>query len=130
MDAKAAGQLGEETACFYLKRKGYKILDRNYFKELSAVQKGEIDIVAKKDGIFSFIEVKTSISPFGKLRADFFPEDRVDFQKQKQLVKLAQIWLSEKKIPLDSPWQIDVIAITADLKSQKAKIRHFQNAVC
>ncbi len=130
MDSKKIGSFGENIACFYLKNKGYKILDRNYTKEFSAVFKGEIDIVAKKDDVISFIEVKTSETPAGDAGGGFVPEDRVNFDKQKQLIKLAQIWLNGKKIPLDSKWQIDVVAIRVDLNSKKAKIRHLKNAVC
>ncbi len=127
MDSKQFGNFGEKVACRYLEQKGYRILDRNYTKELSAVLKGEIDIIAKKDGIISFIEVKTSQSFPGE---SFSPEDRVNFSKQRQIIKIAQMWLGEKKIPLDSKWQIDVISLKINLASKKAKIRHFENAVC
>jgi len=126
MDTKKLGIFGERIACYYLEKKGYKILDKNYVKELSAVSKGEIDIVARKEDIITFVEVKT----LSNKDSVFNPEDRVDFQKQKQLVKLAQIWLSGKKMPLDSKWQIDVVSIRVDFNSKKAKIRHFKNAVC
>ena len=46
VDTKTIGDLGEKIAESYLKKKGYKILDKNYFKTRSAVSKGEIDIVA------------------------------------------------------------------------------------
>lgn len=138
MDSKKLGDFGEKIACEYLEKKGYRILDRNYLKKWSAVQKGEIDIVAKpprtifdilrgKKDETHFIEVKTLRQAQGE---GFLAEDKVNSKKQKQLIKLAQIWLSEKKIPLDSQWQIDVIAITTDLNSKKAKIRHFKNAIC
>ena len=126
MDSKQLGNFGEKIACRYLEQKGYKILARNYVKELSAVLKGEIDVIAKKDGIISFIEVKTSKDFPG---AGFSPEDRVNFSKQRQIIKIAQMWLGEKKIPLDSKWQIDVVALRIDLVFGKAKIRHFENAV-
>ena len=125
MDSKKLGKYGEDIACFYLKKKGCKILDRNYSKKWAGgPEMGEIDIVARREGIVSFIEVKTSVfNPADK----FSPEDRVDFRKQKQIIKLAQIWMEEKEIPLDSKWQVDIISVMADFSSQKAKIRHFKN---
>jgi len=129
MDSKKLGILGERVAKKYLLGKGYKILDRNYYKKLSNVSKGEIDIVARKDKTISFIEVKTAIAVPEGTQEDFFPEDRFNFKKQKQLIKLSQIWLAEKKIPLDSRWQIDVIGVLIDINSKKAKIRYFENAV-
>ncbi len=126
MDSKKLGSFGENIACYYLGRKGYKILDRNYSRKwIQGPQKGEIDIVAEKDKVISFVEVKTSAFSGG-----FLPEDRVDFQKQKQLIKIAQDWFSEKKIPLESKWQIDVISVKVDLNTKKAKIRHLKNAIC
>lgn len=127
MDSKKIGSFGENIACYYLKNKGYKILGKNYSRKwIRGPQKGEIDVIAEKDKIISFIEVKTITSAQG---GGYLPEDKVNFQKQKQLIKIAQDWLSEKKIPLESKWQIDVMAIKIDLESKKAKIRHIQNAV-
>lgn len=126
MDFKKLGKFGEDVACRYLESKGYKILERNYTKEISAVQKGEIDVIARKDGIISFVEIKTARE---QLSANFLPEERVNFQKQFKLKKLSQIWLSENKIPFESPWQIDIVSVKIDLYNKKAKIRHFQNVV-
>lgn len=126
MELKQLGSFGENIACYYLKNKGYKILGKNYSRKwIRGPQKGEIDIIAKKGEIVSFIEVKTLRQAQGK---PFLPEDKVNFRKQKQLIRIAQDWLSEKKIPLESKWQIDVMAIKIDLESKKAKIRHIQNA--
>ena len=83
--------------------------------------------MVKRDKIISFVEVKTIAFAAG---GGYLPEDKVDFRKQRQLIKLAQMWLSGKKIPLDSKWQIDVISITVNLNSKKAKLMHFKNAVC
>lgn len=127
MDSKQLGNFGEKIACYYLQKKGYKILDKNYSKEWSAVSKGEIDIVAEKDKTISFFEVKTLSSAQGR---GYLPEDKVNFQKQRKLIKLSQSWLLEKKIPLESKWQIDIISIKIDSISKKAKIHHFKNAVC
>jgi putative endonuclease len=126
MDFKKLGVLGEDIVCLYLKNKSYKILERNYSKSISAVEKGEIDIIGKKDDIICFIEVKTSIGA-GNTRADFSPEERVNYKKQRQIIKLAQMWLLEKKFSLNSKWQIDVISVVINLNSKKAKIRHFKN---
>ena len=54
---KKIGALGENMACRFLVEHGFRILDRNYNKKW-----GEIDIVAEKDKIFRFIEVKTVVS--------------------------------------------------------------------
>jgi putative endonuclease len=76
MDTKEVGQKGGDLACEYLVKNGYKILGRN-----CALGVGEIDIVAKKSGLFAdktihFVEVKSS-----EKSGDFFPEQRVGWKK-------------------------------------------------
>ena len=142
---KKLGQIGEKIAEDFLKRKGYKILDRNFsIRSAFGPKTGEIDIVAeprrnpfgilrgKKDKIISFVEVKTlAAAPpaFERRDSSISPEQKVNFQKQRKLIKTAQSWLMKNKIPLNKKWQIDVIAIKIDLDSKKAKLRHFKNAV-
>ena len=78
--------------------------------------------MAKKDEVIAFCEVKTLSAKNG-----FSPEDKVGFKKRKTIVNVAEIWLSKKKISLDSPWQIDVISIVLDFNTRQAKIKHFKN---
>ncbi len=125
MDTKKLGALGEKVAINYLRKRGYKILDKNYSPRfVSGPLRGEIDIVVKKEDVISFIEVKTLRGSTSQIS----PEEKVDYSKQKKLVKMAESWLMEKKTALDSPWQIDVVPIRIDPESKKAKIRHFKNA--
>ncbi|MCX6737871.1 MAG: YraN family protein [Candidatus Parcubacteria bacterium] len=121
-DAKEIGELGENIAQRYLEEKGYKILDRNFFKTINGFKIGEIDIVARKQDTIIFFEVKTLSG-----NAGFSPESKINFQKQNKISKIAQIWLDENGIPQDSLWQIDALAIVLDFSSRKARINHFQN---
>lgn len=124
MTSKQLGNFGEKIAERYLKNKGYKILDKNYSPRfVSGPQRGEIDIIAKKDKTIVFAEVKTlSLSV-----PSFYPEQKVDYWKQRKIIKAAESWLMEKKIPFDSEWRIDIVAIRINPDAQKAKIHHFQN---
>ncbi len=125
--SKQLGDLGERIASEYLEDKGYRILDRKYSPRfVSGPLRGEIDIIAEKEKTISFIEVKTLEDNFGQ---EFFPEQKVDFKKQRKIIKAAENWLMEKRIPLDSKQQIDVISVEIDSVSKKAKIRHLKNAV-
>jgi len=123
MKKQNLGKLGERIAQEYLLKKGYKILDLNWQAPFSGKKFGEIDIVAKNKTI-CFIEVKTIAE-----NPDFFPEDKVDFLKKKKLKKLAEIYLIDKKIPLDAKYQIDVIGIKINPTAKKAKISYFENAL-
>ena len=125
MRTKEIGNLGERIAENYFKNKGYQILDKNYsYKSSRGPLRGEVDIVAKKNDIISFIEVKTLTRNLQIIS----PEEKVDFGKQRKLIKTAESWLMKKKIPLNSKWQIDVISIELNL-NKKAKINHFENAI-
>ena len=121
---KEIGKLGEKIAEEFLKKKGYKILDKNYkFQIPGDLQRGEIDIVAKKKDTICFVEVKTLKDP----KIEIFPEEKVNFSKKKKIIFAAESWLLKKKIPFDTKWQIDVISIL--IEGDKTKIFHFENAV-
>ena len=136
MNSRQLGNLGEKIACNYLKKKEYKILENNYSPQFfSGPNIGEIDIVAEKENTLSFIEVKTLIrnslrSKNGREQFSIvLPEDKVNLKKQRKIIKTAQSYFLENKYPLDTKWQIDVLAIEIDLNKRKAKIRHIENAV-
>jgi len=127
MSNKSLGQKGEDTAAEYLRKNGYKIIKRNFTKR----PWGEIDIVAQKKGILGvaqgkliFVEVKSIVK-----RKNFFPEDQITPKKEKQLCKMAQIYLSANKLPLNTPQQIDILAIEFDANGQVIAMRHHQNAI-
>jgi len=124
MLTKEIGNLGESLAEEFLKEKGYSILTRNYSPKWLKRGRKEIDIIAKKKDVLVFVEVKSS--EFSK---DFFPEDRVDFEKQKNLIEVAQSYIAEKKIKPETKCQIDVIAVEFKKDSQNPTIRHIENAV-
>jgi len=116
---KIIGNFGEKIGLEYLRKKGYKILERNFKKKW-----GEIDIVGEKNGNLIFFEIKTIKSKDG-----FSPEDEIDFKKKNQLRKMAQIYLAEKRISKDAPYQIDILSIVLDPASKATEISHFENAI-
>lgn len=112
------GDWGERIAEFYLKNKGYEIVEKNFYTRY-----GEIDLVCKKEGRFIFVEVKTRRNRhFGS------PEEAVTRKKQEHLIAAAQIYLSSGNI-CDTGWQIDVLAIEGEREAEKIIIRHLENAV-
>jgi putative endonuclease len=135
MHKKTVGAIGERIAAGYLKRRGYKILDTNFFLRAAHGPKiAEVDIVARKSGVFVFAEVK-SVKYYPKLR--YLPQDKVNEQKLWKISKAAELWLMQHKIPLNVKWQIDVITveifesgrskILQTLFGPKTKISHFKN---
>jgi putative endonuclease len=85
-EKKELGRRGEEVAFRFLKKKGYRIIEKNY-----ACKMGEMDIIAKEKDTLVFIEVKTRTSSlFGP------PQLAVNFSKQRQLSKVALNYLKER----------------------------------
>lgn len=72
-----------------------------------------------------FVEVKTLKSNNKSLN----PEDNVTKSKQKKLIRTCELYLASKKFPIDTDWQIDVVAIKLDRDNKKATINHIENAV-
>jgi len=54
--SRSKGDIAEEKACEYLYSQGFTIIEQNYY----AKKLGEIDIIAKKDNIYHFCEVKSA----------------------------------------------------------------------
>lgn len=100
---KIKGNIGEELATNLLKKKKYKILERNYKNKI-----GEIDIIAEKDGVIVFVEVKERATlAFGR------PIEAVDERKQNKIRRTAELYLMSKR----KNWadvRFDVVEILGD----------------
>lgn len=94
------GNQGEDLACEYLRKQGYKILERNY-----RIRGGEIDIIAQDKEYLVFVEVKTRLShDFG------LPVEAITPWKIKYLLKTAQFYLL--KIGwVDGPYRLDFLGV-------------------
>lgn len=78
------GKYGENLACRYLQGQGYTILARNF----RCHRFGEIDIIACKQSVYCFIEVKTRVSiRFGR------PAEAVTLAKQRKIYRCAEYYL-------------------------------------
>lgn len=112
------GSYAERIAEKFLNSRNYKILDRNYRKPW-----GEVDIIAEKDEIIIFVEVKASDKPALK---GFEPEKRVNTNKIKRIKRAAQTYIQQNNFD-DISWQIDLIAIEFNQEKKTAKVTHFKN---
>ena len=124
---KQTGKLAEDIAVKHFVKHHFRILDRNYWKKW-----GEIDIVAEKNKILHFIEVK-SISLKGTNAVsqanNYQPEENMHFWKRKRLANTIKTYLAEKKVSCETEWQVDVAAIFLDFKTRRAKIRVTENII-
>ena len=74
---KITGNDGENRACTFLENNGYKIVARNFRK-----CQGEIDIIAVKNDVLVFVEVKTLPNGTSELLSHV-----LDKRKQKRIIK-------------------------------------------
>ncbi|MFZ2299694.1 MAG: YraN family protein [Candidatus Moraniibacteriota bacterium] len=118
----AAGSLGEELGCRYLRHKGYKILETNYCNA-SGRRLGEIDIVARKGKELVFVEVKTRL---GTPESAVLPEAGITPAKLRKLERIAAHYLREKRC-VSAAYHFDALAILYDEALRKASIRHLEH---
>ena len=109
---KFLGRIGENSARKYLKRKKYKIIEKNFTTKI-----GEVDLIALYGDLIVFIEVKTRTSiTYGN------PSEAVDFNKQRKYILLAEQYLQINKQYASLPVRFDVIEILNE------EINHIENA--
>lgn len=118
------GERGEERAIYFLKKKGFKIVEKNYRKPW-----GEIDIVAKKNGVIHIIEVKAFTDKKLKDKSNDFdePSDRLTKEKIRRLLRIAETYIEENGIG-EEEWQIDILFVTF-FPDGSEKIEFIENPV-
>ncbi|MCV6609008.1 MAG: YraN family protein [Campylobacterales bacterium] len=94
--SREKGNIAEEKAVEYLKDLDFKILERNFY-----IKGGEIDIIAIKDEVVHFVEVKSG--------ENFDPVFNITPKKISRVIKTAQLYL--KKNSLNRAFCIDALII-------------------
>lgn len=115
---RTLGNRGEALAAQYLKSLGYTIRERNWRCPV-----GELDIIAEKDSVLVFVEVRTR-------RGDRFgtPEESITSIKQAKLLEVALTYLDEHDEP-DRNWRVDVVAIEIGRRNEVVRIDLIENAI-
>ena len=113
-DKIKTGNKGENLAAEFLKLKGFEIVARNY-----RFNRGEIDLIIKRENWLIFVEVKTRASnAFGE------PEEFVDDFKVRKIFEAAEQYI------FTNDWQghvrFDVVSVKMDLVPE---IEHFEDAI-
>lgn len=111
MNTKALGRFGEDVTVRYLKNRGYVIFKRNYRSRF-----GEIDIIAEKDDLLLFVEVKARPSDAyvtGAEAVDIHKQGRIkltalDFMKKTLKEYVCRFDVSEVTVSFDDEGNRDV----------------------
>ena len=114
---RSLGKRGEEEAARFLKKRGFRIVDRNVRSRF-----GEIDLVARDGKTLVFVEVKARRESDGDP-----PEAAVTGGKQRRLGQLAQHYLKWKRLG-EVPCRFDVVAVTLDARDHVKTLRHLPAA--
>jgi putative endonuclease len=99
----ATGAANEDVAETYLRRRGYRIIERNFKTKI-----GELDIIAREGGALCFVEVRSrATTAFGDAI------ESVDHVKRARVSRMAQLYLTWRKPELTVA-RFDVLGITGD----------------
>jgi putative endonuclease len=81
------GALGESLVTAYVQKQGFSIVEKNY-----RIAGGEIDIIARHNNLYIFIEVKT------RTFAHFHTSSVITDKKQASIVYTAQRYIAGKRL--------------------------------
>ena len=112
------GAWGEAQAAKYLKKQGYRILERNW-----SCRFGEIDLIASNRSCLVFVEVKLRKSDAFARAAEF-----VDLRKQGRLRMAAALWLSQHETELQPRFDVVEVYAPDGEATKKPVINHLEDA--
>jgi putative endonuclease len=109
------GELGERIAERWLRRQGWRVVQRRFRSGHR-----DIDLVVERDDLVVFVEVKARRgAEFGD------PVEAVNWNKQRQLVRSASVWIDRHGRPSES-YRFDVVGVLVE--GEKVRVRHVANA--
>lgn len=110
------GRRGEELALAELGRCGYEIVARNWRSRV-----GEVDVVALRDGVYHFFEVRTRRGPeFGT------PEESLTPAKQQRMMDVALTYLAGHDLD-DVDWRVGLVAVELDQAGRLLRVEVYES---
>ncbi|MFQ6101753.1 MAG: YraN family protein [Anaerolineae bacterium] len=110
------GRRGEELAIAELTRRGYEIASRNW-----RCQAGEVDVVARRDEVWAFFEVRTR-----RGRGFGTPEESLTPAKQRRMVDVALTYLGEHDLN-DVDWRVGLVAVEMDRAGRLLRVEVYES---
>ncbi len=96
--SRAKGNIAEDKACIFLDENAFMIVERNFYSRF-----GEIDIIASKDEVLHFIEVKSGLDYESAIQ-------NITPSKLRKFIKTLHVYM--KKNSLDVDFSVDAIVVT------------------
>ncbi len=118
MKRSETGVLGENLACDFLAKNGYRVIERNY-----RCREGEIDIIAQQGETLVFVEVRSKTGgAYGS------PEESITAVKMQKLRQVADHYVQNRP-GLPEARRIDVVAVRLGRGGRVRRIEIIENAV-
>lgn len=124
INSRIKGNKGEDIACKFLINKGFTIAERNYEKSW-----GELDIIAEKDKIIHFFEVKSVTSDYSHEMNTHKPEDNVHGFKVRQIRRMIMTYLEESGSGLNGEFCFHILSVYMNMKTRQAKVKWIKNVI-
>lgn len=112
------GKKGEDIVAHFLRKKGFIIFKRNYHSRF-----GEIDIIAEKDELLLFVEVKTRFE-----NSLVSPAQAVDFLKQNRIKQTARSFMSKTYIEYICRYDVAEVTVREEDGKYKYSLNYIKNA--
>lgn len=118
------GKIGESIAKTFLVKHGFTVLETNY-----PTRYGELDIIAKKDNKFHFVEVKSvKVRDFKDLKSlRIRPEDNLTKDKWLKCRISAETYIRHKNVPHVTLWQLDLACVYINTETREGKVVLMEN---
>ena len=117
---KEVGTLGESLACEYLKRHGFRVLERNVTRKT-----GELDVVARKENVLHIVEVKTVVCkefPTEESPDTYDPADNLHPYKLQKVARTGEWYVAN--IDWEEEWQVDGVLVWLRECDGMARVRY------
>jgi putative endonuclease len=123
MHTRQKGNKGEDIACVFLDKRGFRILARNYAKRW-----GELDIIATKDNSLHFFEVKSVM--FEEVAVgNHRPEDNVHGLKTRSIRRMIETYMDEYKIQSEMEFYFHVLCVFMNVQKRSARVKWIRNVI-
>lgn len=120
------GKIGENIAKRFLVKHGFNVVETNY-----RIKYGEIDIIAKKDNVLRFVEVKSvKVRDFEHLEhLSVRPEDNLTKGKWSKLVVSMELYLQNRNISKETSYQIDLACVYINTETREGRVTLMENVL-
>jgi putative endonuclease len=125
MHTREVGNKGEDIGCIFLRDNGFIVIGRNYQKRW-----GELDIIAKKDSVLHFFEVK-SVTTLNRdnISDSYRPEDNVHAEKARRIKRMIGTYLAESGGGQEVEFHFHVLCVFIDMETRKARVKWIKDLI-